>query len=275
MNNLLDLLKAVCIGVIEGITEWLPISSTGHMILADRFLKLGVSESFFEVFLVVIQLGAALAVAVTYRAALFPLELRRGARPAVRRDRIALWGKCLVACVPAAVVGLLFDERLNELFYNSATVAATLVLYGILFIIVEKMRKGADKFAGVGDLTYRAAIGIGLFQVLSLIPGTSRSGATILGAMLLGASRGASAEFSFFLALPVMFGASALKLAKFGFGFSRAEAAVLLVGAATAFIVSMLAVRFLAGYVKKHDFTLFGAYRIVLGAAVIALSLLP
>ncbi|MDR2665055.1 MAG: undecaprenyl-diphosphate phosphatase [Oscillospiraceae bacterium] len=274
MGVLPDILKAVLIGVIEGVTEWLPISSTGHMIIADRFIKLGVSESFLEVFLVVIQLGAALAVAVLYRAALFPFGRGAGSRLAVRRPCLALWGKCLAACVPAAVVGLLFDERLNELFYNDITVASALIVYGAVFIAVEKARASPRKFSSAASLTYRAALGIGAFQILSLIPGTSRSGATILGAMLLGASRGAAAEFSFFLALPVMFGASALKLVKFGFVFSPAEAAVLFSGAASAFVVSLVAVRFLTGYVKKHDFTVFGAYRIVLGLAVLALAYL-
>jgi undecaprenyl-diphosphatase len=268
---ILDIIKAICLGVIEGISEWLPISSTGHMIIADRFLQLGVSENFMEVFLVVIQLGAALAVVVLYWRTLFPVELGKGGL-SLRRDSLTLWGKCLAACVPAAVIGILFDERINELFFNHVTVAAALIFYGVLFIVVEKAWKPAVKTESPGALTYRAALGIGLFQVLSLIPGTSRSGATILGAMLLGVSRTASAEFSFFLALPVMVGASALKIYKLGVSFTARESVILLAGTATAFLISLAAVKFLIGYVKKRDFTPFGIYRIILGAAVLAVS---
>jgi undecaprenyl-diphosphatase len=264
------LLKALCLGVIEGVTEWLPISSTGHMILADRVLKLGDSPEFFELFLVVIQLGAVLAVAVLYRRTLFPLELGHGVRPRVKHDCLTLWGKCLTACVPAAVIGLLFDDKINELFYNHFTVAVTLIFYGALFIVIEVRNRARCRFDDVRGLTYLDALFIGLFQVLSLIPGTSRSGATILGAMLIGASRGASAEFSFFLALPVMAGAGLLKLVKFGLAFTPQEIALILAGAASAFLVSLAAIRFLIGFVRKHDFKAFGIYRIVLGAAVLA-----
>jgi undecaprenyl-diphosphatase len=267
---LIQLLKALCIGIIEGVTEWLPVSSTGHMILADKLLELGVSAEFFEVFLVVIQLGAVLAVAVMYFGALFPLKLGRGARPALKRDCLSLWGKCLVACAPAAVIGLLFDDKLNELFYNHITVAATLIFYGVLFIIVENISKKNRAITDAHDITYKTALYIGLFQVLSLIPGTSRSGATILGAMLLGVSRSASAEFSFFLALPVMAGAGLLKLAKFGLRFTATETAILLTGALSAFAVSLVAIKFLTGYVRRHDFKPFGVYRIALGIAVLS-----
>ncbi|MDR1588789.1 MAG: undecaprenyl-diphosphate phosphatase [Oscillospiraceae bacterium] len=267
---LFELLKAVCLGIIEGVTEWLPISSTGHMLLADELLKLDVSSEFFEMFLVTIQLGAVLSVAVLYRHALFPIRFERGAPPAIKRDCLALWGKCLVACAPVAVLGLLFDDKLNELFYNHITVAAALVFYGVIFIIIEKTGLRIQKTGDPTVLTYRDALFIGFFQILSLMPGASRSGVTILGAMLLGASRETSAEFSFFLALPVMLGASFLKLVKFGFAFTAVEAAIGLTGAATAFLISIPAVKFFVGYVKKRGFTPFGIYRIALGIAVLA-----
>ncbi|MDR2356852.1 MAG: undecaprenyl-diphosphate phosphatase [Oscillospiraceae bacterium] len=267
---LIELLKAVCLGVVEGITEWLPVSSTGHMILADRYLALGVSAEFFEMFLVVIQLGAALSVAVLYRRALFPVRFESGARPALNRDCLALWGKCLTACAPVAVVGLLFDDKINGLFYNHPTVAAALIFFGAIFIIVEKRGAPVRRPDGPDALTYRDALFVGFFQILSLMPGASRSGVTILGAMLLGASRETSAEFSFFLALPVMLGAGFLKLVKFGFVFTPDEAAIGLTGFVTAFLVSLPVVKFLIGYVKKRGFIPFGIYRIALGAVVLA-----
>jgi undecaprenyl-diphosphatase len=266
---LTELLKAVCIGVIEGVTEWLPVSSTGHMILADRYLTLGVSAEFFEMFLVVIQLGAVLSVAVLYRRKLFPIRFERGAPPALSRDCLALWGKCLTACVPAAVIGLLFDDKINEMFYNHLTVAAALIFYGVIFIVIEKKGARARKTGDPDALTYRDALFIGFFQLLSLMPGASRSGVTILGAMLLGASRETSAEFSFFLALPVMIGAGLLKLVKFGFDFTPDELAIGLTGMASAFLVSLLVIRFFIGYVKKRSFAPFGIYRIALGAVVL------
>ncbi|MDR3278609.1 MAG: undecaprenyl-diphosphate phosphatase [Oscillospiraceae bacterium] len=260
---LLELLKAVIFGLVEGVTEWLPVSSTGHMILLDKFLKLDVSPEFWAVFLVVLQLAAALSVAAVYFKRLFPIS-HGGIDPKI----LSLWGKILLACLPAAVIGLLFDEKLNALFYNWQTVSVALIFYGVLFIIVEKTRKSVSKIDGMSQLSVKSAFFIGMFQLLSLIPGTSRSGATILGAVLLGASRTVAADFSFFLALPVMLGASLLKLTKFGFSFSGAELAILLTGAASSFLVSLAAIKFLTGYVKKHDFKAFGVYRAALGLAV-------
>lgn len=265
---LIELLKALLLGIVEGITEWLPISSTGHMILLDEFIKLDVTPQFREMFLVVIQLGAILAVVVLYWKKLFPFRLKE--KPVVRPETMTLWGKILVACVPAAVIGLLFDDKIDALFYNYQTVAAALIVYGILFIIIESGNKGKlPRINSLGEITYRTALLIGVFQLLALIPGTSRSGATILGAMLLGTSRTVAAEFTFFLAVPVMLGASLLKLFKFGLSFTGAEAALLLTGCVAAFAVSIIAIKFLVGFVKKHDFKMFGWYRIVLGAAVL------
>jgi undecaprenyl-diphosphatase len=237
------------------------------MILLDEFLLLGVSPEFREMFIVVIQLAAALAVAVIYFRRLFPFY--PGMAPAERRGVFSLWGKILVSSVPAAVIGLLFDDRIDALFFNAPTVAAALIFYGAAFIFIEKRAKISPGFDDVPGLTYKIALYIGLFQLLALIPGTSRSGATIIGAMLLGASRPAATEYTFFLALPVMLGAGALKLAKFGFSFTGAELAVLCSGAAAAFAVSLASVRFLTGFVKKHGFSGFGLYRIALGAVLI------
>ena len=270
----IEILKAVFLGIVEGITEWLPVSSTGHMILVDEFIKLNVSDGFKEMFLVVIQLGAILAVITLFFKKLWPLS--RGEKGiGIKKEVLALWIKILVACVPAAVIGILFDDRITELFFNYRTVAAALIVYGVLFIVVERGRKAADaRIADVSKITYKTALFIGLFQVLALIPGTSRSGATILGGILIGMSRTAAAEFSFFLAVPVMLGASFLKLLKFGLVFSAAELTVLISGFAAAFIVSMFAIRFLMNFVKKHDFKVFGWYRIALGAAVLAYFLI-
>jgi undecaprenyl-diphosphatase len=264
---LADLIKSLILGVVEGITEWLPVSSTGHMILLDEFLRLGVSPEFREMFIVIIQLAAALAVAVIYFRRLFPFYPGMAAEE--RRGVFALWGKILVSSVPAAVVGLLFDDKIDALFFNPPTVAAALIFYGTVFIFIEKRAKISPEFTDVSGLTYKIALFIGLFQLLALIPGTSRSGATIIGAMLLGASRPAAAEYTFFLALPVMLGAGALKLVKFGFSFTGGELAVLGAGAAAAFVVSLASVRFLVGFVKKRGFSGFGLYRIALGAVII------
>jgi undecaprenyl-diphosphatase len=266
--KLVEAVKAVILGIIEGITEWLPISSTGHMILADEFIHLDVSDAFKEMFLVVIQLGAILAVVFLYFHRLNPLSPKKSQ---VERDNtIALWAKVLIACAPAAVIGLLFDDKLDELFYNYITVAITLVVYGVLFIIIENWNKNRTfSISKMNRITYKTAALIGVFQLLALIPGTSRSGATILGAMILGASRGVAAEFSFFLAIPVMLGASALKLVKFGFNFTGSELFILIIGMIVAFVVSVIAIRFLIGYIKKYDFKAFGYYRIVLGLVVI------
>ena len=264
----IELIKAVVLGIIEGVTEWLPISSTGHMILADELIHLNVTAAFKDVFLVVIQLGAILAVIVLYFNRLNPLA--RNKTPEERQNTWLLWVKVLIACVPAAVIGFLFDTKLEELFYNYKTVAAMLIIYGVLFIIIENQNK-TKSFAikNMRSLSYKTALFIGLFQLLSLIPGTSRSGATILGAMMIGASRAVAAEFSFFLAIPVMFGASLLKIVKFGFNFSGSELLILITGMAVAFLVSVFAIRFLMGYIRKHDFKAFGYYRIALGLVVI------
>ena len=265
---MLEFLKVILIGIVEGITEWLPISSTGHMILLEEFVRQNVSEEFLEMFNVVIQLGAILAVVVLFFPKLWPFcSPQKGW---IKKETWTLWFKVLVAVLPAAAIGIPFDDTLDALFYNYQTVAVTLIIYGILFIIVEDYnKKRRPRVTSFEDLTWSMAVFIGVFQVLALIPGTSRSGATILGAVLLGASRYIAAEFSFFLAIPVMFGASLLKLVKFGFAFSGSELAILLAGMATAFFVSILAIKFLMGYIKKNDFKSFGYYRIILGILVL------
>lgn len=277
--EILELLKAFILGVVEGITEWLPISSTGHMILVDEFLKMKVSEDFKEMFEVVIQLGAIMAVVVIFWSKLWPFGKKNNAHPLksdgfgayIKTDIFQMWFKVLVACIPAAVVGLVLDDWLNEHFYNPWVVSIALIVFGIAFIIIERWNKGRSaKVNSIAELTYKAALIIGLFQLIAAIfPGTSRSGATIVGALLIGISRTVAAEFTFYLAVPVMFGASLLKLVKFGFAFSGSELAILLVGMITAFAVSVFVIKFLMDYIKKHDFTVFGWYRIVLGALVI------
>lgn len=265
---MLELIKVIIMGIVEGITEWLPISSTGHMILLDQFIKLDVSSKFMEMFRVVIQLGAIMAVVVLYFNKLNPLSLNKTKEE--KKDIITLWLKVLVASMPAAIIGLLFDDKIDEVFYNYVVVAITLIIYGILFIIVEKYNKNkSSKVTTLKDLTYKTALFIGIFQVLALIPGTSRSGATILGAILIGTSRNVAAEFTFFLAIPVMFGASLLKILKFGLFFTNSELIILLIGMLTAFLVSIFAIKFLMKYIKNHDFKVFGYYRIVLGILVL------
>lgn len=264
---LTEMIKVIILGIVEGITEWLPISSTGHMILVDEFIKLNASEEFKEMFLVVIQLGAILAVCLLFFHKLNPFSPSKSGRE--RKETIQLWAKVIVGCLPAAVIGLAFDDIIDARFYNPQTVAFTLILYGVLFIVVEnynKKRKPAIR--RLSQMSYKVALFIGLFQVLALIPGTSRSGATILGAILLGTSRYVATEFSFFLSIPVMFGASLLKVLKFGFHYTGQEVLILLTGMAVAFIVSIFAIRFLVGYIKKNDFKAFGIYRIVLGIIV-------
>ena len=263
--DLIIIFKAIILGIIEGITEWLPISSTGHMILVDEFLKLGMSPKFMEMFFVVIQLGAIMAVVVLYWKKIFPFNFNK--KPIVQKNIIIMWIKIVIACIPAAIVGLLWDDQINALFYNFQTVAIMLIVFGILFIVVENYNKGRKPIVlNMDNLTYKMAIIIGLFQLIAAIfPGTSRSGATILGALLIGVSRDVAAEFTFFLAIPVMFGASLLKLIKFGLVFTSFEFIVLLVGMLVAFIVSIWAIKFLVGYIKKHDFKVFGWYRIILG----------
>lgn len=270
----LEIIKAIILGIVEGITEWLPISSTGHMILVDEVLKLNMSPEFMEMFLVVIQLGAILAVILLYWKKIWPFKVENGLK--IEKDTIMMWVKILIACVPAAIVGVLFDDKLNELFYNPTTVAIMLILFGILFIIIENYNKGkSPKINSLSKITYTVAIMIGIFQLIAAVfPGTSRSGATIVGALLIGVSRTIAAEFTFFLAIPVMLGASALKLVKFalktGFVMTGNEVAILSVGTFVAFIVSILAIKFLMSYIKSNDFKIFGWYRIILGILVLA-----
>ncbi len=289
--EILEILKAVLLGIVEGITEWLPISSTGHMILVDEFIKLNVSQEFKDFFLVAIQLGAILAVVVLYFQKLWPFcvrsltreqkkalagqpALKRGALTFVERfcdkEKWILWFKILWACVPTILVGLPFNDYIEEKFNNYVVVAIALIVYGVLFIIVEDYnKKRTPSCTSLKDLSIKTAFLIGIFQVLSVIPGTSRSGSTIIGGILVGASRTVAAEFTFFLAIPVMFGASLLKLLKFGFVFTAGELTILAVGCLVAFVVSILAIKFLMSYIKKHDFKAFGVYRIILGVLVL------
>lgn len=265
---IIELLKAVILGVVEGITEWLPISSTGHMILVEEFIQLNASEAFKEMFFVVIQLGAILAVVLLYFHKLNPFSPNISKNE--KKATMSIWYKVIIGVIPAAVLGLLFDDWLNDHLYNYQTVAIMLIVYGILFIIIENRNKTRrSTIRTFNDLTYNTAFLIGMFQVLSLIPGTSRSGATILGAILLGTSRIVAAEYSFFLSIPIMFGASALKLVKFGFNFTSMEVAILLTGMIVAFAVSIISIKFLMGYIKNNDFKAFGWYRIILGVLVI------
>ena len=269
-----ELLKAAFLGVVEGITEWLPISSTGHMILVNEFVKLKVSEDFWNMFLVVIQLGAILAVVVIYWNKIFPFSFKKG-ESFIKKDIFQMWFKIVVGVLPAAIVGIPLDDFMEEHFNNYVVVAIALIVYGVVFIVMENRNKGKRfEITDMSQMTYGTALKIGCFQVLSLIPGTSRSGSTIIGGMLSGTSRTVAAEFTFYLAIPVMFGASLLKLLKFGFVFTSMELAILAVGMIVAFGVSILAIRFLMGYIKKYDFKAFGYYRIVLGVLVLAYFML-
>ncbi len=269
LASVTEILKAVFLGIVEGITEWLPISSTGHMLLVDEFLQLNMSEAFKEMFFVVIQLGAILAVVSVFFKRMIPFELNNGLK--IKKDTFALWVKVVIACVPGAIVTLLFDDFIESRLHTPVVIALTLIIYGIAFIVIENAAKNKQpKTNQLEMISYKEALLIGLFQVLSIIPGTSRSGSTIIGALLIGVSRVAAAEFTFFLAVPVMFGLSALKLLDFGFSFTKDEIVILLVGCVTAFAVSLGVVKFLMSYIKKKDFKLFGAYRIVLGALVLA-----
>lgn len=264
----MELLKTVVLGVVEGLTEWLPISSTGHMILVDEFIKLDVSKSFMDMFLVVIQLGAILAVVVLNFEKLNPFSSWKSSWE--KRATWQLWYKVILACVPAAVIGLLFNKFMEEHFMTAPVVAATLIFYGVMFLVVETYNKRrTPRVREIERLDYKTAFIIGLFQVLSLVPGTSRSGATILGGILFGTSRYVAAEFTFFLAIPVMFGASLLKMVKFGWHYTGSEILILVVGMATAFVVSILSIKFLLRYIKNNDFKAFGWYRIVLGVIVV------
>ena len=271
--SFVELLKTVILGVVEGLTDWLPISSTGHMILVDEFIKLDVSKAFMDMFLVVIQLGAILAVVVLNFEKLNPFSSWKSRSE--KRATIDLWAKVIVACIPAAVIGLLFNKYMEEHFMTAPVVATTLIFYGIMFIVVENYNKHRQpRVRDLDRLDYKTAFIIGLFQVLSLVPGTSRSGATILGGILFGTSRYVAAEFTFFLAIPVMFGASLLKIVKFGWHYTGAEILIMVVGMATAFVVSIASIKFLLRYIKNNDFKAFGWYRIVLGIIVIAYLLL-
>lgn len=268
MEAVLELFKALIFGIIEGITEWLPISSTGHLILADEFLKLKTSEEFKNMFDVVIQLGAIMAVVVLYFQKLNPWSPKKTVLE--KKRTWTLWFKVVVAMIPTVLIALPFNDTVEELFNNSITVSIALIVYGILFIVIEKYNANRQpKVNTLSQLTYKTALIIGIFQVLSIIPGTSRSGSTILGAILIGTSRYVAAEFTFFLAIPTMFGASLLKVVKFGFHFTGMEVALLLTGMVSAFIVSIIAIKFLMNYIKKNDFKAFGYYRIVLGIIVL------
>ena len=264
---MLEILKSIIFGILEGITEWLPISSTGHLILLNEFLKLDQGDAFFEMFQVVIQLGAILAVVVIYFHKLNPFSPKKTQKQKMMTCQI--WIKVLIGCVPAMVVGLLFNDWIDEKLYHWYVVAAMLILYGVLFIIVENYQRGKEaKVTRISQLTPSMLLIIGVFQMLAMIPGTSRSGATIVGALMLGVSREAATEFTFFLAIPVMFGASALKLFKFGFNFTGMQAVILIVGMVVSFVVSVIAIKFLLKYIRNHDFKVFGYYRIILGVIV-------
>lgn len=265
-EKMIEILKVILLGIVEGITEWLPISSTGHMLLVDEFIHLNMSKEFLKMFFVVIQLGAILAVCILFFDKLWPFQKFKHKQ----REIISLWSKVIVGCIPAAVLGILFDDFLDEHFYNWQTISFTLILYGVLFIVIENFQKGRKAaIRNFGSLDYKTALLIGVFQVLALIPGTSRSGATILGALLLGTSRFVATEYSFYLSIPVMFGASLLKIVKFGFNFTGYEIFILILGMVVAFAVSIVAIKFLLSYIKKNDFKIFGIYRIILGILVI------
>ena len=275
-----EFIKAIIYGIVEGITEWLPISSTGHLILVEELIPFqNVSENFFGMFDVVIQLGAILAVVVLFWNQIWPFALTRkergektGFMSFIKTDIMVLWFKILVSCVPAAVIGVLFDDVFDKLFYNPVSVSLALIIFGVAFIIIENWNKERSaKVNSLAEITYQMALLIGVFQLLAAIfPGTSRSGATIVGALLIGVSRTIAAEYTFFLAIPVMFGASLLKIVKFGFAFTTLELVLLLVGTVVSFVVSLFVLKFLMGYIKKHDFKVFGWYRIVLGLIVLA-----
>lgn len=268
--DFVEMLKVIFLGIVEGITEWLPISSTGHMLLVDEFNRLDMTDSFKEMFFVVIQLGAILAVVLLFWKKMFPFQFKDKTQPVIRKDIFSLWFKVVAACIPGAVVTLLFDDYVDAHFHTPLVIAIALIFYGFAFILIENWNKKRKvRVESLNDITYQTAFLIGLFQVLAIIPGTSRSGATIIGALLIGVSRVAAAEFTFFLAVPVMFGWSLIKLIKFGFAFSTQELCALGLGCVVAFAVSVVVIRFLMGYIKKHDFKVFGWYRIILGAIVL------
>ena len=268
--NIWEILKVIFLGIVEGITEWLPISSTGHMLLVDEFIQLNMTEEFKEMFFILIQLGAIIAVILLFWNKMFPFQWKDKKQPFVIKDTFSIWFKVVVACIPGAIVTILFDDYVEAHFQTPPVIAATLIFYGIAFIVIEKWNKTkTPKVAELADITYKTAFLIGLFQVLSIVPGTSRSGATIIGSLLIGISRSAAAEFTFFLAVPVMLGLSAIKVLKFGLAFTAAELVILGVGTLVAFLVSIIVIMFFMGYIKKHDFKVFGWYRIVLGIIVL------
>ncbi len=272
---LLEIIKAIIFGIVEGITEWLPISSTGHMIILDDFIKLDCSEEFMEMFLVVIQLGAILAVVWLFWNKIFPFQFKDRQKPVIEQEKMVLWCKIIVACIPAAVVGILFDDVFEALFYHALPVAIALIVFGIAFILIERGNESQrPRIREMEDIDFKTALIIGMFQLIAAVfPGTSRSGATIVGALLVGVSRTAASEFTFCLAIPVMFGASLLKILKFGLSFTGMEAAILIVGMLVAFIVSVFVIRLLMDYIKRHDFQVFGWYRIILGMVVILFNI--
>ena len=273
--NIIEILKAILFGIVEGVTEWLPVSSTGHMILLNEFVKLDVSPEFWNLFLVVIQLGAILAVVILFWKTIWPfkkVKTKSGkSKVILRKPTLILWLKVLVACIPAAVVGILFDDWIDEHFYNAIVVGTMLIVVGVFFIIIETVNKNkVPRVDRLRDLTFKDAFLIGLFQLIAAVfPGTSRSGATILGGLMIGVSRTVASKFTFILAIPVMFGASLLKIVKYGFRFSGYELLILGIGMLVAFLVSILIISFLMNFIRKHDFRVFGVYRIILGALVL------
>ena len=272
--DFIELLKVIFLGIVEGITEWLPVSSTGHLILVEEFIKLNVSEAFWEMFMVVIQLGAIMAVVVLYFKELWPFQNQKKAKGALERyvktDKMIMWFKIVVSCIPSIVIGLPFNDFIEAHFNNYLVVSIMLIVYGIFFILIKNYnKKRTASINSVVEIGWKTAFLIGVFQLLAVIPGTSRSGATIIGGILLGTSRTVAAEYTFFLAIPTMFGASLLKLVKFGLNFTGTEAIILIVGTLVSFVVSILAIKFLMGYIKKHDFKVFGWYRIALGIVVL------
>ena len=273
--NLLEAFKVFLLGVIEGITEWLPISSTGHMILLDNILSINATKEFKEMFFVVIQLGAILAVVILFWSKMFPLKKNEQGKIEVQKDTLILWLKTIVAIIPSGVVGILFDDWMEEHLHTPLVIALALIVYGVLFIVIEIINKNRKAItSSVNDISYKIALYIGLFQILSLVPGTSRSGATIMGALLLAVDRVSAAEFTFFMAVPTMFGASLIKLLKFGFSFTKTEILILAEGTIVAFITSLFVIKFLMSYIKKKDFTVFCIYRIALGVLIIIFLLL-
>lgn len=268
----IEILKVILLGIIEGVTEWLPVSSTGHILLLDEFIKLNMSDAFKSMFTVVIQLGAILAVVVIYWNKVWPFKKGQTHLISISKSKMIMWAKIIVACIPAAIIGIKFDDFIEEHFYNYFVISLALIIFGILFIIIENKNKESHKklVDSIDKITYKQAFIVGLFQVIAAVfPGTSRSGATILGGIAIGLSRTIAAEFTFFLAIPTMFGASLLKLVKFGFSFTAMKAFVLLLGTAVSFIVSVITIKFLMNYIKNNDFKVFGYYRIALGVLVL------